>query len=85
MGSYNQLYYLNLKLSITKLKAQTLSQPGRQAGRSAKKKKKKEKKKELIEEAIQCVLVLRKWPGSVQSRGVKGQVATTGRTKETGN
>ena len=84
------MYYLNPKLSITKLKAQTLSQPGRQAGSQAgpqkkKKKKKKEKKKELIEEAIQCVLVLRKWPGSVQSGGVKGQVATTGRTKETGN
>ena len=28
--------------------------------------------------------VLRKWAGSVQSGGVKGQVAATGRTKETG-
>ena len=30
------------------------------------------------------VSVLRKWAGSVQSGGVKGQVAATGRTKETG-
>ena len=54
-----------------------VSQPGRQAVH-------KKGKEKGTNRGSHTVGVLRKWAGSVQSGGVKGQVAATGRTKETG-